>query len=121
MGRWLSLNGEAIYSSQPWTYQNDTTTPNVWYTTSESSTPLRRNVYAIVLDYPFDEESVELFSIFGETDENTTVGILGYPNALEWRITDNNSVIVDFPSKAQLDKRGLDFAWTLVFDVPSDE
>lgn len=119
MGRWLSLNGQAIYSSQPWIYQNDTRTPNVWYTSSPSSTPLRNNVYAIVLDYPYDAESVELFSLFGHTDENTTIAVLGYPETtLQWRVTDN-SVIVTFPSKAQLDKRGLDFAWTLLIDIPN--
>jgi alpha-L-fucosidase len=31
MGEWLCINGEAIYSSVPWIFQNDTVTPNVWY------------------------------------------------------------------------------------------
>ena len=31
MGSWLKVNGEAIYSSIPWKYQNDTTNSNVWY------------------------------------------------------------------------------------------
>ena len=30
MGEWLSINGEAIYDSIPWTVQNDTLTPGVW-------------------------------------------------------------------------------------------
>ena len=30
IGQWLEVNGEAIYGSRPWTYQNDTLTPNVW-------------------------------------------------------------------------------------------
>ena len=30
MGHWLKVNGEAIYSSRPWQYQNDTVTPGVW-------------------------------------------------------------------------------------------
>ncbi len=120
MGRWLSLNGQAIYNSQPWIYQNDTNTPNVWYTSSSSLSPERTNVYAIVLDYPYDAESVELFSLFGYTDEITAIEILGYPQvALQWIVTDNNSVIVTFPSKAQLDKRGLNFAWTLEIDIPN--
>ena len=29
-GTWLNTNGEAIYSTSPWKYQNDTITPNVW-------------------------------------------------------------------------------------------
>ena len=31
MGAWLKVNEEAVYSSKPWTYQNDTTSGNVWY------------------------------------------------------------------------------------------
>lgn len=30
-GDWLRVNGEAIYSSKPWSHQNDTIAKNVWY------------------------------------------------------------------------------------------
>jgi alpha-L-fucosidase len=30
MGSWLKVNGEAIYSSVPWKYQNDTINKDVW-------------------------------------------------------------------------------------------
>ena len=30
MGKWLAVNGEAIYASKPWTCQNDTVSGNVW-------------------------------------------------------------------------------------------
>ncbi len=83
MGKWLSVNGQAIYESQPWIYQNDTVTPNVWFTASSAPVTQRRNIYAIVLDYPYDSEDVELFSLFGKTDENTTISLLGYPHALQ--------------------------------------
>lgn len=83
MGKWLSVNGQAIYESQPWIYQNDTVTPNVWFTTTSSQGTQRNNVYAIVLDYPYDSESVQLFSIFGYTDQLTTISLLGYPHALK--------------------------------------
>ena len=29
-GSWLNINGEAIYGSRPWKYQNDTTASHVW-------------------------------------------------------------------------------------------
>lgn len=86
MGKWLSVNGQAIYGSKPWIYQNDTKTPDVWYTSSSTPQAQRMNVYAIVLEYPFDTENVELFSLFEQTDESTVISLLGYPHALEVRV-----------------------------------
>jgi alpha-L-fucosidase len=31
LGQWLNVNGESIYSSKPWSHQNDTMTRNIWY------------------------------------------------------------------------------------------
>lgn len=31
LGSWMNINGEAIYGTQPWIYQNDTINPDVWY------------------------------------------------------------------------------------------
>jgi len=30
MGEWLGVNGEAVYSSRPWGFQNDTINGDVW-------------------------------------------------------------------------------------------
>lgn len=32
-GKWLGVNGESIYSSVPWKYQNDTVTKDIWLVT----------------------------------------------------------------------------------------
>lgn len=45
LGKWLQINGEAIYSSRPWQIQNDTV-GNVWYTQKDKA------VYAITLRWP---------------------------------------------------------------------
>lgn len=33
MGEWLKVNGEAIYFSVPWNFQNDHVNQHVWYVT----------------------------------------------------------------------------------------
>ena len=30
LGSWLHVNGEGIYRTVPWKYQNDTVNPHVW-------------------------------------------------------------------------------------------
>ena len=30
IGKWLNINGEAIYGTKPWKAQNDTKASNVW-------------------------------------------------------------------------------------------
>lgn len=69
---WLQINGEAIYGSRPWIYQNDTHTPDVWYTAHSG------NIYAMILEYPYDTQSVTLYALSGHVSEmTTTVTILG--------------------------------------------
>ena len=36
LGSWLGVNGEAIYSTIPWSHQNDTLTDKVWYVSNIS-------------------------------------------------------------------------------------
>ena len=36
LGSWLGVNGEAIYSTIPWSHQNDTLTDAVWYVSNIS-------------------------------------------------------------------------------------
>ena len=30
MGKWLQVNGEAIYATKPWIYQKDTVSAGIW-------------------------------------------------------------------------------------------
>lgn len=82
MGTWLKINGDAIYESHPWTYQNDTKTPDVWYTCKAQSND-RINVYAMILKYPYDTSSVNLYALGSKFDDNTEVKMLGYPDNLQ--------------------------------------
>lgn len=64
IGEWLSINGEAIYSSRPWKVQNDTT-GNVWYTQKN------KVVYGISLQWPKDNILI-LSSVSSLFVNNTT-------------------------------------------------
>uniref|UniRef100_A0A914ULS4 alpha-L-fucosidase n=1 Tax=Plectus sambesii TaxID=2011161 RepID=A0A914ULS4_9BILA len=89
LGRWLQTNGEAVYGTKPWIYQNDT---NVWYTSTVRSSrglnPARvfnpqdaQNtvVFAFVLDWPHDGVLV-LPSI--KANDKTRAQMLGHNHFL---------------------------------------
>lgn len=78
------MNGEAIYGTVPWKYQNDTQTPGIWYTAANSqSSNDRQTIYAIILQYPATaSEDVSLFALDGLYDKQTKVHLLGYPGDL---------------------------------------
>ncbi|RXG52748.1 Alpha-L-fucosidase [Armadillidium vulgare] len=92
MGFWLGINGEAIYGSKPWTYQNDTYTPQVWFTRRDSEKP---TVYALALNWP-EESSLILGTVKSTT--KTKIQMLGYSKALLFRQIAKGIEIV-FPPK----------------------
>ncbi|CAG2168588.1 unnamed protein product, partial [Oppiella nova] len=61
LGAWLAVNGEAIYGSKPWTHQNDTITPHIWYELYTKQTD--KTVYASVLDWPKTDAPVVLGAV----------------------------------------------------------
>lgn len=63
MGRWLKVNGEGIYGSAPWIYQNDTVTPNVWYTRGSQGRNDSVTIYAFVLEYPYDTNELDIYPL----------------------------------------------------------
>ncbi|RZF45675.1 hypothetical protein LSTR_LSTR010398 [Laodelphax striatellus] len=105
LGKWLKVNGPAIYKSRPWPHcQNDTITSNVWYTLNpKKSTP---EIFAIVLYWPQDNY-VDLGCLHAK--DVKTVSMLGVDNCCGFE-TKGNGVRVTFPDKA---KTITDWAWTL--------
>ncbi|XP_068148945.1 putative alpha-L-fucosidase [Drosophila tropicalis] len=140
MGRWLKINGEGIYGSTPWIYQNDSITPNVWYTTKRASTDTKTTViYAFVLNYPYDDNELDIYPLGKDVytfrnilltgfyvgkdqllnKTNTQIIMLGMEDTkITWTSQDNKLHIV-FPPKNRIDKRGLDYAWTFRITINS--
>ncbi|XP_069125094.1 alpha-L-fucosidase-like [Argopecten irradians] len=109
MRKWLDVNGEAIYSTKPWTHQNDTLTPGVWYTSKE--TVNGTVVYAIVLDWP----KINLL-LLGAPDmaNDTTVSMVGYPGELKWVPGTISGVVVEIPP-IPYGKLPCQYAWVFKF------
>ncbi|XP_012279238.1 alpha-L-fucosidase isoform X2 [Orussus abietinus] len=80
MGAWLSINGEAIYDTKPWSVQNDTLMKDTWYTQSKDE----QKLYAIFLSWPKDN-ILQLSAV--KLPEKSQIFLLGYKE-IQWKQTD---------------------------------
>jgi len=94
MGAWLDVNGEAIYNSEIWTYQNDTASQTVWYTSVQSNTT-HPAVYAIMLQWPASN-ILTLTKV--RASSTTTVSLLGYPGTIDYKPIPGGGISVRFPN-----------------------
>ncbi|XP_068824815.1 tissue alpha-L-fucosidase isoform X2 [Capricornis sumatraensis] len=101
VGKWLSINGEAIYASKPWRVQSENS--SVWYTSKGLA------VYAIVLHWP---EYGILRLISPIATSATEVTMLGIQNDLKWSPNPDKGLLVFLP---ELPPSALptEFAWTI--------
>ena len=79
-GSWLGVNGEAVYSSRPWTNQNDTVIRNIWYTMKKTENG-GTTVYAFLLSWP-EDPVLKLGAPI--PSPNTEVTMLGYPDKFDY-------------------------------------
>nr|XP_011433349.2 alpha-L-fucosidase isoform X1 [Crassostrea gigas] len=111
LGQWLKVNSEAIYGSHPWTYQNDTVTPNVWYTSLKIS--MEQMLYAIFLDWPTNK-TVHLG--VPKTAEWTTVYLVGREDLgpVNFTTLHPQGVVLEVP-QIPTQELPCQWAWTFVF------
>uniref|UniRef100_A0A1W7RAH0 Putative alpha-L-fucosidase n=1 Tax=Hadrurus spadix TaxID=141984 RepID=A0A1W7RAH0_9SCOR len=109
LGAWLKVNGEAIYKSTPWKYQNDTVTSDVWYTTAGG------NVYAIVLEWP----KGNILTLGAVEPKNVgDIMMLGHDGDLKWKSTESKGIEVYFPLLTP-DLLPSPYAWVLKISEPT--
>nr|CAD7430703.1 unnamed protein product [Timema monikensis] len=102
IGSWLTVNGEAIYSTVAWSSQLDSANSNVWYTQNKNGSA----VYAITLSWP---QGNNLILGSPRLSDDSTVTLLGEDQELEWRAS-NNKTLVIFPNKETV---RIDWAWVI--------
>ncbi|BAZ54052.1 alpha-L-fucosidase [Nostoc sp. NIES-4103] len=109
LGKWLDVNGEAIFGSRYWIRSEDVTTEGlrVRYTTN------RGNLYAVLLDTP----TTERITIPGLIlSRNTTITMLGVRGRLKWEQYGQN-LLITLPSSCRQKKSP---AYTLkISNIPS--
>lgn len=126
LGKWLSINGEAIYNSSPWHSQSDSLNGKVWYTCRKTpyngmhpTLPPQENdnvtaIYAIILQWP-ENSVLKLSDVTSCLHSGTyVVQMLGNEGQhLNWKIT-NGEVAIQLPNKANVRSQN---AWTLKFTL----
>ena len=109
LGEWLTVNGEAIYSTNPWSHQNDSSNSDVWYT-SKVSPGEGRLVYGVLLQWPAEGGQVVVSS--PQATAQTTVSLLGWSGPpLHYEVT-AGKMSINLPD---ITDSGLRWAWVLKF------
>jgi len=104
IGSWLQINGEAIYFTRTWSYQNDTS--NVYYTQNANL----GTVYAIFTVWPMNN-ILQLEKPI--TNSNTNVELLGY-GEVNFKTNNKGGISVGLPEMT-IEQLPCLYSWTLKF------
>ena len=99
LGKWLDVNGEAIYGTRPWIRAENETVSGIGVRYTQKPDAL----YAIILDKPKTSE-ITIKSL--RVNEAAEINLFGNESSLEWTQQDDNLTIKvpdkleDFPAYA---------------------
>ncbi|WP_276166012.1 alpha-L-fucosidase [Zobellia alginiliquefaciens] len=108
MGRWLDINGEAIYGTRYWKV-NDQKEANLAFTTKG------KTLYAIALEKPSSWITIEATKGW-KKEEVKSVNLLGYNGEVEWNITNEGLKIL--PPK---DLGKSKYAWSFEIETANEQ
>ncbi|XP_066901637.1 alpha-L-fucosidase [Halyomorpha halys] len=105
VGKWLKVNGDAIYESSAWNVcQNDTNHPSVWYTTKNDG----KELYIIILRWP---KTGFLYLSCLKKTEDSEISMLGLPDVkIKGTLTPDGIFEILLPNKGLIETN---WGWTI--------
>jgi len=101
IGSWLTVNGDAIYFTRIWEYQNES--DSIFYTKND----ILNSVFGIFTDWPSDNI---LFLTFPIPSSSTEISLLGY-GPVKFK-SENEGVLIFLPDFSY-GKYPCEFSWSI--------
>lgn len=106
----MNVNGEAIYKTKPWHYQNDTVNGNFWYIVIIKKEPINSLFELLYLHrYTYRPDTSTVYGtqtqvyqstvVIGavKTSTNTKISLVGYDGNVTWKTSANNTIEISMP------------------------